>query len=110
MDENTDKVLSAILDPREALPIEQRTRYLRQESLKAALDLIRGPLWQEIKTVLEARQPADPDPTDDPHIAAARSFQNQGWRKVIQEIERLPYDVPQPSAPLIPETLTDPRD
>lgn len=91
-------------------PIEQRARHLRAESLKAALDFIRGPLWADIRRALEARQPSDPDPTDAPHVQAARSFENQGWRKVIQEIERLPYDVYQPPAPLIPETLTDPRD
>lgn len=89
---------------------EDAKRYLHGSLLKPAGEFVNSVLWLEFKRALMARAPGNPDTSDEPHVAAAKAFKNNGWREAVEELERLPFETPPEGAPVIPESLLDPKD
>lgn len=89
---------------------EDLKRFLPDGMTGPAGEFVNGPLWRAFKYALLARQPEDPIVTDEPHVAAARAFKNNGWRDCLEALESLPFEQPIIQAPAIPATLTDEKD
>ena len=87
------------------------SEYLNKETLKGAAEFVNGPIWADIKRVLLARKPSGANFNDEPHVAAAKGFARDAWDRVIEEIERLPRDLPdKPPDGLFDRPAIDPRD
>ena len=84
---------------------ERLKRYLPTDLLARAGEFVNSPLWKAFKFALLSRQPEDPVVTDDPHVAAARAFKNNGYRQALEELEALPFDAAPVDRPVIPETI-----
>lgn len=68
--------------------------YLRKENQEPAVNLLNSPLWADIKRCLLERRPEPPVPADAVHTAAAKGFERKGYEQAIQDIEKLPFDLP----------------
>jgi len=84
--------------------------FLHQDQLEPAAKFVQSLLWADFKRALKARRPSEPEPEDPPHVASARAFQTKAWDKVIEEIEKLPFDGPTAPESIIPRTLIDTKD
>ena len=89
---------------------EEMKRFLPDGLVGVAGEFVNGPLWKAFKFALLSRQPEDPIVTDEPHVAAARAFKNNGYRRALEDLESLPFERPPTVAPVIPQTLTDEKD
>lgn len=68
--------------------------YLRKENLEAAASFLNSPLWTDIKRCLLERRPDAPATIDAVHVAAAKGFERRGFEIAMEELEKLPFELP----------------
>lgn len=68
--------------------------YLRKENLEAAASFLNSPLWTDIKRCLLERRPEAPVAADAVHVAAAKGFERKGYELALEDIEKLPFELP----------------
>lgn len=72
-----------------------KSSFLVKDHLAPAGTFINSPLWADFKRVLSERRPPAAETTDSPDTAAAKGHQRTGFEGCIEEIEALPFEVPE---------------
>lgn len=85
--------------------------FLQKDNLGPAGNFVNNALWHDFKRCLMERRPAAAETSDDPSTAASKGHVRNGWEKCIEEIEKLPFDLPPvPENPLDRPAVQDTAD
>lgn len=66
--------------------------YLHKENVEAVALFLSCPAWQDLKRCLLLRRPEGADPSDQPHVAAAKGFRRDAWEETIAMLEKIPLE------------------